>query len=224
MKESVSQYSMYVPIVFGWLLGLATIWIKDIWTKRYKRKTLRGAFIAELECLCGKIILVCSVIQSRSGRRDETFLSWFIPLLKKYKKSELSQEEIATLDAGRLDGIRLSELLYEAKPNRALSLRKYSLPFLRSNLSDLQYFEVSFTEELLRIAESLNAVNELIDESRYHYQLTFDASLSEENHDTVCANLEGNYSRIGRYFQQLANEIDTFVAQYSNPTPPYPHM
>ncbi|MCI0564196.1 MAG: hypothetical protein MN733_37450, partial [Nitrososphaera sp.] len=84
----------------------------------------------------------------------------------------------------------------KAQASSALSLKKYSLPFIDSKMSYVSAFDVPFQNHIFEIKNYLNALNEEVDQARHYTGLTFNSSLSDGNYKAVCQNLENCYKNV----------------------------
>ncbi len=95
--------------------------------------------------------------------------------------------------------------------NKGLSLKKFSVPFIDSNYSQIHLFNTKFQEGILEIREEIRRINEQIDLAWFYFFKTFDSSLSENNAKIVRDNLELEYLNIGKKVVDISKNISVFI-------------
>lgn len=200
-----------IALIFvGWLLGLLGPIIIDAIRKRYQKEDIRTAIISELKEI--QYRLACSVylINRRFGTIDNQLLSWTSQILKSYsgaysdglalealeRQLKLSDEQLASLgEIMRPDG------------SQALTLRKYTTPFLDFHIGRLSMFPPSYQLKIFEIKTQLGLLNDRIEDSKFYYRMTFEPNISTENYNAVRYDLEQCYKSIADKSKTIADSI-----------------
>jgi len=67
--------------------------------------------------------------------------------------------------------------------DKFLSFKKYALPYLKSRINEMSLLDENVQSNLLQLNFKLNLLNSEVEESKFHYQLTFNSEISEENQE-----------------------------------------
>jgi len=97
----------------------------------------------------------------------------------------------------------------------ALNLKKYSLPFLKSNMSSISLLDMKLQRLIIQIRTRLNMVNEEIDLNFFYYVKTFDSTLSEDNSAIIKNNLNQSYQNISRQYRMIVDQITRLTDKLS---------
>jgi len=97
----------------------------------------------------------------------------------------------------------------------ALNLKKYSLPFLESNMSSISLLDMKLQRLIIQIRTRLNMVNEGIDLNLFYYVKTFDSTLSEDNSAIIKNNLNQSYQNISRQYRMIVDQITRLTDKLS---------
>ncbi len=95
-----------------------------------------------------------------------------------------------------------------ATASPALSLKKYSLSFIDSKMAYMSTFDVPFQNHVFEIKNYLNGFNEEVDQARHYTDLTFNSSMTEDNHRSVCQNLENCYRNAAERAKTIVEIIE----------------
>ncbi|HEX8652261.1 MAG TPA: hypothetical protein VF708_15575 [Pyrinomonadaceae bacterium] len=191
-------------LILGWLLGLFGPWLTELIQKPYRRAQLKRSIFIELEDLRRKIAAVSFIIASESGAVDRKLLEWIEPIMS---SEDSPQARGVKAMLGRSDE-ELQALSQAWKTSGGgLNLKKYTLPFLTSQMTSLSLFTPEFQRLALDIYAQLSILNEEIDVARFNYEKTFDNSLSKNSYAAVRTNLEQTYQNIAGLCRRLSETI-----------------
>ena len=197
-------------IVFGWLLGLLGPGIVNAIKKRYQRNEVKAAIDSELSEIQYRLAGSAYVIRVRYGAVDQSFLAWILPIFKKYRgvyaskqlldalerQCELTEEQLAAIgEYQKSDG------------TRALTLRKYSTPFLDSHVAIASWFSSNLQASLFELKAQIGLLNDQVEEAKNYRAMTFQADLSNENYLAVREDLERVYKLIAERSESIAKAI-----------------
>lgn len=182
MENEIKAISI---LILGWLFGLLSPSITNFIQDKRKAEKMKKSLLSELgECQINMANIVY-LIESRYIAISHNLLDYLIKIYENYRgvndyKNMISRlKNLKNLSEEQLN-IESKKELYE-NFDKFLSLKKYDLPYLKSKIDDIQLFEESFQKNLLQLMFKLNLFNSEIEESKFHYQLTFSSEVSEEN-------------------------------------------
>ena len=212
----------FISLIIGWFLGIASHLTIDSIRRISSKRDLFNGINSELKELLNKLVLVAYQLGLRSGKYDRDFLEWCLKMHRKFSV----ESEIKTFSEVLEEFVKYSDedLASFAKLKRAehksvgLSLKKYNLAFLNSRMSDLTLLNVKLQSILLNIRDRLNMMNEEIEFTMKHHYMTFDSSISSENHQRLIGQIQENHSNIQNMAIDIVNMINTYFERYENLT------
>lgn len=203
-------------ITLGWLFGLLSPRIAIGIERYYKRNDLKKAIFSDLKNLAVRLTAVYSKIQMHLGIRDKESLKWEKYIYEKYRdncpKSVL--EAIEKMIQAPDEHFEKATSLFKADENISLSLKTYSLYFIVSISEQLSIFTPGFQREILEIRSQVDILNEEIEMTKFHYQLTFDSSCMKTNGSIIRTNLKNNYNEIQHRCKIIVDRICEFENQF----------
>jgi len=203
-----------VYVLLGWLLGLLSPHLIDLIQKPYRRVLIKNSLFIELLELRPKLAALVYLFTSQTGDLNRTSIQWIQKMMgdKKRSNSEMTIAEGLSLYLDFTDEqIEMASQL-RANPRRNLTLHKESLPFLASQVMSLSLFSPEFQRLALTIQANLAVFNQDIDFISFHFQKTFDSSLSTRNHEALQINMETARSSITQTARQICDQITELVA------------
>lgn len=208
-----------VYVALGWALGLFSSLFAEFIQKPYRRGLIRQSLFIELEDLRCKLGGSVYMILDHLGSVDRPFLEWLRPVLGtlKHRHSELSMGEQIQLNLSLTDG-ELLAARRPADPERALTLKRYTLPFLTSQIPSLSLFSPEFQRLALEIRAKLDMYNEDIDAIWFYSTKSFDSGLSPHNHQLLQNNMHGLLSVMAPTPVTLPTTSLTYSLEASEPS------
>lgn len=183
-------------LFMGWLLGLLSPVIVDSIKRKREIKEVRLGIMTELGELQYRLAGVVFLIGRQFGTIDRALLQLVHDIVVAYEginPSEQLREGTQRLLELTDEQIRQLAEQSRATASPALSLKKYSLPFVDSKMAYMSAFDVPFQNHVFEIKNYLNGFNEEVDQARHYTALTFNSSLTEDNHHSICQNLKSCY-------------------------------
>jgi hypothetical protein len=95
----------------------------------------------------------------------------------------------------------------DGRANKAVGLMEYSVPLLTAHIGDISIFPMAFQFAALRVKDQLTMFNQRVVFLQRQFERSFDASLSNENHETVRSNLEQGYCELADSAQFIADLV-----------------
>lgn len=203
-------------IILGWLLGLLSPMIVDTIRKRYRKKEVRQGIITELSDLRLRMATAVYRFESHFGTYDRALVNWLIPILENHN----SQTEIGDCLKGIKEKAAFDDQAFhecakrqKEQPYKGLSVKKYRVPYLDSNIGELGIFDERSRAAILDVRAQLEMYNEEIDEARLYQKLTFDLRDSEINHPIAYQLVQNCYKNLGQRAKQIADRIGQIMVR-----------
>lgn len=206
-------------LILGWLLGLLSPSITNYIQEKQKSKKIKKSILAEVEECQMNMANIVYLIESNYITTNHSLLDYLIPIYENYNgindyRNTLSRlKKLRDLPEEKLE-IVSQKNLYE-NFDKSLSFKKYDLPYLKSKINDISLLEEDFQKNLLQLIFKLNLFNSEIEESKFHYQLTFSNEISDENHEINKKTLKERQLVILNQTKQIITLI-TKLKQHSN--------
>lgn len=197
-------------VILGWLLGTLSPLITRHGERKRRRNEIGRGLRAEISELRVRLAMTCFLVTLRYGDFDRDFLTWLKPLLENYKGTHPASTLVTTLEM--VLAYPDSEIASYAAHKRAgtdksLSLKKYRLPYLVANLGNLDLFSERTKLLLIEAAAQVETINEEIEQVRLYYGLTFDSSLSEENHQRARDSIAESSKNVANTGRAVLNKL-----------------
>lgn len=197
-------------VLLGWLLGVLNPLITRHGERKRRRKEIGEGLRAEISELRVRLAMTCFLVTLRYGDFDRAFLTWLKPLLERYEGAHPARKTIETLEkvlAYPDKEIALFAAHDRVNPDKSLSLKKYRLPYLEANLGNLDLFSERTKLLLMETAAQMETINEEIEQVRFYYGLTFDSSLSDENHKLARYSVAESSMNVATTGREVLNKL-----------------
>jgi len=185
-------------LVIGWLLGLLSPIIVDLFTKKRRLAEVERGLLVELGELKFSLASTTLAVAGAIGAWDREYLTWLKAAFESYRGArdedrkpllatvtgllELDDQQLAA--AGRSMGAPISP-----------ALRKHHLPYLESRLDYLAGLGPDAQRQLLEIQAQAGVINELLDDIRFCLGKSFD-SLPPSTRQAIDASLQNSYRAV----------------------------
>lgn len=202
-------------IFLGWALGILSPSLIERIGRGNKKKQVRKILVNEMRDLKIRLVMMNFLIKLKVGGFNHDYLEWLKKCMAEYEGNEaigrlkelLNKPELQIKE--KIDQY-LNDLNSNAKGG-ALSLRKMGTPILDSNISVLDLLNSEQQTKIFELKYSLNVINEEIETSNQFKMMTFDSSLTLENHEIVINEINNKNGRICEMSFQAAEKIDRFI-------------
>jgi len=182
-------------LVLGWLLGLlAPEIVYKIRTGR-RLKAIERGLLAEVRDAALRIGLAASRIDEHLGNFGRENLEARRKIYMNFGND--NAKAIENLDAllAKSDAdLALLKTNLVVAASAGLGLRKQRLPFIDSKINELELFGELRMSQLLDFRAQVEQFNELVEDSRMYFKMTFD--VTGQNHAIVTNNLTATYSNV----------------------------
>lgn len=199
-----------VSIILGWLFGILSPSIVGRINRKYKKGDLYKGIRRELHEVRSRLLLVSFMLGRDFGRFDREYLTWSLQLCEDFNDAKPHESHI-TLTKLLLKKNDKEITLYVEKSRRDRSksraLKKESLGIMEMNLPEFSLFNIEFQTLLFDIKSKISLLNQEIDDTRQMHYMSFDSSITNENHTTIKNDLFRRYAFIQALVDEIINKI-----------------
>ena len=174
-------------LIVGWLLGLLSPSIINYIQDKKKATKMQESLLLEInECqiLMANIVYL---IESKYIAINHKLFDDLITIyenyngINDYKDKLLRLQTLKNLPEEELE--KISEITLYENIDKFLSFKKYELPYLKSKINEISLLNENVQSNLLQLNFKLNLFNAEVEESKFHYQLTFSNEISDEKQE-----------------------------------------
>ena len=200
-------------ITIGWLLGLLGTPIIRTIENHLKKKEHKACINAEVKDLRDKAATIAFMLFRDYGQVNKELIEWFkkIKLGYVYLPEEENLSKLLSMLDEKTDEEIKGIFLSVARNSTAKTLKKLYLPFLSGNMTVLSLFSGDYQRRAFELMAKLSMLNEAIELTMFHYQKTFDSSISPENHDVLESNMFQGYRDIALMAKDLADKCTALM-------------
>lgn len=197
------DWNNIIYLSIGFVFGIvADLLIEQIKLFFKKRALLNGAII-ELSELRIKLASACFYIGKETGNFDRGFLKWCEPIFRDYKGPEPTEiiltglENLLKLNDSQIEEYRLG---IKSPKGIGIGLKRYEIPFIQSKMNEISILKNIYQNIIFNIMSKLEPLNAEVDFAMKYHFMTYDSSISPENHDRI----EKDIMRRAETIQQMA--------------------
>lgn len=201
-------------LLLGWLLGLLSPTIIDAIKSRYERRKLAVAIRSEAEDLQYRIATTSFLVAQRFGEVSKDYLFWLKPKVLEYRGIEPVEsirklvDELLTAPEEQ----RLAMIVHlRAEEGMGLSLKQFSGSLIDSTLSTLQNFPVEYQRKIHEFRNQMNTLNQEIERVTELHRMTFDSSISSQNHERIKTDLMQRYKFIQGMCMRVSDRLQSVI-------------
>lgn len=208
--------SELIYLFSGWLLGVLSVYIQEKSRRSQQQKDLISSIVNELEELQYIMGFVAYQIRQKRNDLSDEFLDWFIPIVVSYRGPEKDSDLADSLIGIRKATEEERSLVFDVNQyeNKRLTVKKYSLPFLDAQASELSICPLDFQRRVFRVKSQTDIFNQDVSSINEEYKKTFDPSIVEDNRDAVMENITVFYKMLGRRAEGIATAIGEIISLY----------
>jgi hypothetical protein len=207
-----------VYVILGWLLGLLSPQIVELIQRSYRRRKIRESLFLEMEGLRRKLAATVFQVYDPRGMIDRPFLLWLKPTIGSFRTRRSIMDPQALSFQQSVEGtLALSDAeiraLYPTKQPLTghLTLKKYTAPFLDSQITSLPLFSPEFQRLALLIHSSLAAINQEIETAWFNYTKTFDTT--GNNYAIVLGNMNQASLDLAQICRDTCDDITDLLSR-----------
>lgn len=214
-QQWILRRQMELPyLLLGWLLGLLSPRIIDRIAAKYSRRALAAAIRSEAEDLQYRVSISSFLLAQRFGNVDRDYLVWLKPRLVQYKGNEpvaSIRKFVESLLNGSEDQLVAISQHMRGEEGMGLSLKHFSANLIESNLAAIHHFPAEFQRRVHEFRNHMSVLNQEIDRAIEWHRMTFDSSMSSENHRLLVEDLNAKYNVIQGMCMRVSDRLQGIV-------------
>ena len=185
-------------LVLGWILGLLSPVVADLFTKKRHQAEVRRGLLVELAEVRFSLVSTTLAVAGTVGAWDREYLGWLKSALESYRgardedRKPLQETVTGLLN---LDDQQLAAAARSMGSPVSPALRKYRLPYLESTMDHVATLGPSAQRQLLEIQAQVGVINDLLDDIRFCLGKSFD-SLPPSTRQAIHASLQNSYRAV----------------------------
>jgi len=202
-------------ILFGWFLGLLSPTIVDKIKSKYSKKQFFRALCAESHDLQYRVALASFLLGRWYGNLDKEYLLWIKPIIENYKGNEPNKSVAKLIDSLlNAEEKEFQELInhMRAEEGVGLSLKTFSTSFLELNIGSISKLPIDLQAKIHEFRNQLNTLNQEIIKANDYLTMTFDSSVTVENHKRIKASLISKYVDIQRMCKIVVEKLEAVLS------------
>lgn len=203
-----------IYIVIGVLMGmLVSNLIPGFLVKRKMLKVER-AVVIELEEIQYKFVNLVHSLLMVQGNLNHDNLAWLEPYYENYQGIRSKSDNLETIRTlVKLSPDELVEFMQKhGSQGKLKSVRKFQLAYLNANLDHLTCLSESRQRRLLDINSQLSSYNEIVDEVRKYYAMTFDTNVTPEKQQLAVEAIFKLYDAIITLSRIFIESIEDYIS------------
>ncbi|MBV8203151.1 MAG: hypothetical protein JOZ15_21255 [Acidobacteria bacterium] len=198
-------------LVVGWILGLLSPVVAELFTKKRQLAELKRGLAVELGELRFGLATTSLAVAGSIGAWDREYLTWLKAVLDSYRGArDEDRRPLQTTVTGllELDDQQLTAAGKAVGAPISPALRKHHLPYLESRLDYVATLGPDAQRQLLEIQAQVGVINELLDDIRFCLGKSFD-SLPPSTRQAIDASLQNSYRAVLHSSRQAADLVGT---------------
>jgi len=203
-------------IVFGWVLGLFSPIIVEHFRSRQQKKEFETSVRIELKELQFRLAFNSLLLEMNYGRLTVEIIQWVTPILDDYEGDE-SYDVVNRLLAIMRDGTQdvIDHILSQmrAAEGVGVSLKIYQPSYLVSNLAAIAKMSPDMQQRFHEFFNHLSVLNQEIQKVEERQNMTFDAAMTEENHERLVDDIKSKYVFIAGESRRVATKIEAIISR-----------
>jgi hypothetical protein len=201
-------------LLLGWLLGLLSPAIIEAIRVKYRRRDLAAAIRAEAQDLQYRAASMSFILAKQSGDLTREYLVWLKPKLAQYKGNEPVQavREIVEKLVEAPDQDLLAVAIHmRAEKGIGLSLKRIRASLIEASMASIVHFPPEYQLRIHEFRNQLDVLNQEIEATRESLWMTYDSSLSKENHERIEEDLVRKYNFVRGISMRVADRLQAII-------------
>jgi hypothetical protein len=212
--ENILGMEPILLILFGWLLGLLSPMIVGWYQSRQKRDTFFKAAILEMRDIQFVAAYTSLILEARHGHVTTELAELVSRILRDYQGNEPLGDVPDQLQA--LSGKTQEELdtitaAMAREPGAGASLKRIEPVYLNANIECLSNLPDEMQRKIYELLRTIRVVNEEIPKLDYKISMTFDSSITDENHSRLLNDIKSRYAFIAGQLRRVAEKVELVV-------------
>lgn len=201
-------------IILGWLFGLLSPTIISKIGEPYRKRRLFKAISSELNDLKFRAALANFRLVKGYGQINSEYLEWLRSHIEDYKGNEPTEATLGLVSKLlECDDNQLESLGTELQENEGVgvSLKTYNVSFLNSHIENVELFPINLQTIVHELLNLINIHNQEVVKANEVLMMTFDSSMSNENHVRLKSGLKSSYINLSTIYKRIINKIDNIL-------------
>lgn len=182
--------------------------------RKYSKHELHQGIINEIKYVQYTLVCTAHLLCTQYGKYDKEFIKWCIPLFESHKDEEGVNKVLKTLNTQLLmsdDQFSYLADALKAKAHQSKGLKKVNLAFSEMHLAEISAFSIEFQSLLFELRSKLSFINEEIETAHKYHFMTYDSSLTPENHKIVTMEINSKYVFIQEMIVRAVDTISEII-------------
>ncbi|WP_416306967.1 hypothetical protein [Neptunicella sp. SCSIO 80796] len=161
-----------------------------------------------------RFTLVGFSLGQKYGSMDKDYLRKIRKVICKQNQPDKNVAVIKLLDmliASDESQFKTTVEMFKADENMSVGLKKYSTALMDSSSAQIAKLPIDIQSKLYELKNILNIYNQEVDWTREHFKLTFDSSLTSDNHKKVCSDLRARYADMQGVCNRASDKIQEIL-------------
>jgi len=208
-----------ISLIIGWGLGLLSPFVVEKIKLRKKKRELLNGIITELRDVRIKLAGASFLLGKEAGKFDREFLAWCLPVFRDYEGPEPTKNILKSIEmllTQNDEQIERFKKITKLPEGVGLSLKHYEIPFTQSKLGEISIFNIKIQNMILNIRSHIDLLNSEIDIAMKYHFMTYDSSISIENHKRLTIDIKKRFANIQGMAMQIADRIGEFIKISNN--------
>lgn len=202
-------------VLFGWALGLLSPLVVDFCREWRQRKNFLASALVELRDVQFVLATMAFLLVMKHGRLTTELVEKTANVMNCYHGNEPVEDMRRHLDGVReMSQQQLDQLAAIADQREAASGVKIVKPsYVMSNLSELAKLKPDLQRRFYELFRTLDVIEQEVRKVDALILMTFDSSISEENHNTIGSEIKSKYIFLARQCERAVDKIEGIIAQ-----------
>ena len=205
----------YIPIAFGWSLGIASS-LLIYWFGRFrKRRDFKNGLKTELIENLPRMTSSVLSLRTKLGTINHEHLNWIRNSLIKYYSPEKIVELFPTINEllrQTPDALeKASDGLKFLSEGKGKELRKFNLVFLENHLDKILLLYIDSQKLIYNIQFRIDVVNQAVDRYFFYFDKTLDPEIFKVNQNSLNENMNASYEMISKTLFLVTNDVITLL-------------
>jgi hypothetical protein len=200
--------SEFLALILGWLLGLLAPAIQQHISVKRKLPAVKLQVAVEMTELSRQLVIISFICASRSLNLSKDLVVWCRDEFERlgdngdnyFQGIAAQSRKLAELSSAQIDQLNTKNAQRDFV---VLSLKKYEMPYTAAHAQFILNFDSDTQTGFWEILNRINTLNQEIDLVRQCQMMTFDESISAQNHRIIIDQIKEKYRFISTYSKQL---------------------
>lgn len=202
-------------IFIGWLLGLLSPIIVSYFKGKIRTDEFKKSAISELKDMQMRLSISSFILKSKYGSVKPEYVQWLDETLSNYpgfEKLETAKKMFSKLSSMDEDEFSSAIDEYNSLEQRDSStLKKYNIMYVRQHIGELSKLPSAVQLKFYELFQNIDIINQRVETVSTQSNMTFDSSITEENHARLKENIKQAYLDVGNSCERAARKINDIV-------------